>query len=538
MRTSLGQQLGRRWASRTVLIGVSALALLFAACSSTTGPVGTATPGGVTRGLWTRPVLPGLATPTVSAVAFADADQHIGYMCSATVRPSGTGTPFPETPIPGTPNLTPQPTPTLNIPGRPTPPSTQDITNAFWNTHDGGQSWAAATLPNDPDLICPISGIVAPDLANPADLFLLAGHGAVNLTNPTSVLPSQLTFRLWRSQDAGQTWQALRLPTVPNPIQPVVLAPYHLIIQVHGTRLIFATNYSGANALFTSDDQGQTWQSRGTESLASAKATSPLNTFAGFAAGPGNTLLALTTNTVQGASPSPFQVWQSSDGADTWVPLGAPALNLKAGATVHAQLFTAPGGTVAYLLAQATAVDGTSQLAVQRSTDGGNHWSALGWPSNPNANGAPFGGANIALLGTNFTVDAQGTAYVAPSINDLTAAQDPQGPLSAGFFAARVSSPAWVKVVAPFAPTNTALQLAVSLMPAGTLGTPGTNTVTPVLSVTPSVSPAPSSSVTPETTPSATPTVDGLPTLWTNFGPLTQFAAHPETAGLFGNVLP
>jgi hypothetical protein len=155
----------------------------------------------------------------------------------------------------------------------------------------------------------------------------------------------------------------------------------------------------------------------------------------------------------------------------------------------------------------------------------------------------PVGSANIVTLGTEFAVDARGDAFMAPTNSDLPPQQDANGPLSAGFFAAPISGSAWSAVVQPPSPQNTAFTLAVSLVPASALppSTPtATGTGTPAVPPIGPETPIPGATTTPAPagTPTPLPGSDGLPTLWTNFGPLAQFTAAPDTAGFFLNVLP
>lgn len=550
---------------------VAVLALtFFAACASTsTTTTGQPTPGPFARGTWVRPAFPTTSQPTVSIVGFADGDQRVGYACAATLMtstPTATGTPSTATPTPVNTTI-PAATATPGQPGVPT----GAVVSALLRTNDGGLTWQAATLPSSgTGLLCPISAIVAPDVADPLDVFFLAAFGDLNLQDPASIAPGQVRFELWRSQDGAQTWTQLALPVAPNPINPVVLSPYHLIINVHGQTLVLGSNYSGQNFLFRSTNGGKTWQQITGIPLKSGTVTQPARlTFAGFAQGANGALLALVDS--PGAQSSgAYEIYQSNDSAQTWKLLARPTLTLPSGATAQAQLFAAPGGSTLFMLVRsvtdtttpatptaAATPDATPtsasgvQVTSLRSTDNGATWTTLPWPTETGTTTTPVGSVNIATLGTEFAVDARGDAFMAPTNSDLPPQQDANGPLSAGFFEAPISTTAWSAVASPLVAQNTAFTLAVSLVPTGAIsgtptgtgtpsgtGTPGTAPIGPETPVPGTPGATATSTAAPAGTPTPLPGSDGLPTLWTNFGPLGQFTSAPDSAGFFLNVLP
>ncbi|MBA3826258.1 MAG: hypothetical protein H0X24_20455, partial [Ktedonobacterales bacterium] len=450
------------------------------------------------------------------------------------------------TPTTGTAAVTATPAPTATgISGRPTEPvQPQNISNAFWGTTDGGVTWQSATLPtSEANLLCPLSAIVAPDLADPQDVFFLAALGALNLQDPTSILPGQVHFELWRSRDGGVTWQALTLPAAPNPVATVILSPYHLFVGATGDTLALGTNYSGQNQLFTSSDAGKTWQQVTASGNVPGTTTHPYLAFAGGANG---TIVALTSNT--GSSEKPVAAWASSDSAKTWKRLADLPVTVASGATLTGQLFAAAGGQTIYAVVHATATTTDAKagpVTVARSTDAGATWTAIPWPTDATTN-APLGGALIGQLGIDFAVDAKGDAFAAPTVNDLAQQQDPTGPQSAGFYAVLAGQTQFTRVAQAPAAQETAFGLTVSLAPASALAPPTTTTpsatstnvatVTIEPTATPATTGTPSATTTPA--PIGTPTTDGLPTLWSNFGPITQFTSAPDTAGLLANVLP
>jgi hypothetical protein len=546
-----------RWLVRHRWFGASAvivLAVVFAACSSSTTSA-TPTPGPLPRGLWLRPVLNNAAPITVSAVGFAAANQEVGYACTSTL-PTTTGTPTTTpttTPPVATDTPTATPTATASPTGTPTATATTtlptNVVNQFWRTADGGQTWAAATLPatTASDFLCPVSAIVAPDLSDPTDVFFLAAHGNLDLTDPTAILPGQVRFELWRSQDGAQTWQKLTLPIVPNPIAPVVLSPYHLLVLAQGKTLILGTNASGQNYLFVSTDSGQSWQQ--SPGIPQSGSATPL-AFAGFAAGPNGSLLALAQSAVTPAPANPVDLWQSTNDAKSWTKVATPPLTLPTAVTAQFQLFTSPDGNTAFVLAHVTpqANEAAGQVVLVRSQDAGVTWTSIPWPTTASASSTtpvPLGGATIATQGTNFAVDAHGDAFMAPTNSDAPIQQDPTGPLNAGFFGLASAQTQWSSVALPPIAQNTVFTLAVSLTPSVALQpspTPGgTDTATDTPTVTPTATATATATATPGATPTGTATVanpNDLPTLWANFGPLAQFTSDPTNAGFFENILP
>lgn len=542
----MGRITYRWWHQALTLVSLATLVVV-AACATSGTTSTTTTPNPNPRGAWQRPAFTGISQATVSTVGFADSNPQIGYACAATLAapngtPVATGT---NTPTPGA-------TSTPGLPGRPTAIPTNNIASSFWRTSDGGLTWQAASLPPnlEADLICPISTIVAPDINNPQDVFFLAAFGALNLQNPSSIAPDQAHFELWRSTDGANTWQQLTLPIIQNPLMQEVISPFHLVIVVQKSRLLLGAKFDSAtDYLFSSTNNGKTWQ---LTTGVSQPSKAPLP-FAGFAAGPNDTILALASTT---SATTPYVVYQTTD-AKTWTVLGtAPPVTVPTGAQMTTQLFSAPGGGTIFVLARsATQGDPTSviQATTLRSTDGGQTWTNLGWPmqappagsptptptanatgtpmdtATPDANATatatpgatvPVGSLNIVTLGTEFTVDANGDAFMAPPNSDLPPQQDQLAPLSAGMFSVNSGQTQWSLAVAPPSNQNTAFTLAVSCVSAAAFGGTTTPTVPP----------------TGISTPIAGAT--GLPTLWTNFGPLAQFTTDPATAGFFYNVLP
>jgi hypothetical protein len=560
----MGRDTHRWWQQMLTLVSLAAFVVV-AACATSGTTSTTGTPPANPRGTWQRPAFPGLSQATVSSVGFADGNAQIGYACAATLAaptsvPTANGT---NTPTPGA-------TATPGLPGRPTAIPTNNIVSSFWRTSDGGLTWQSALLPQnlETDLLCPISTIVAPDLNNPQDVFFLAAFGALNLQNPSSIAPNQAHFELWRSTDGAITWQQLTLPVIQNPFMQVAISPFHLVIVVQKPRLLLGAEFDdAADYLFSSTNNGKTWQ---LATGVSQPSVAPLP-FAGFAAGPNGSLLALAKTT---SATAPYALYQTAD-AKTWKVFGAaPPITVPTGAQMATQLFSAPGGGTLFVLARSASQDttpATIQATAFRSTDGGQTWTNLGWPTEappvgsptptptanatatdtptagatagatatatatpgvnatatatPSATTVPVGSLNIVTLGTEFAVDANGDAFMAPPNSDLPPQQDDLAPLSAGIFSVTSSQTQWNLAVAPPSSQNTAFTLAVSLVAAATVGgtaTPATATAT--------------ATVTGTGTPVSGAT--GLPTVWTNFGPLAQFTTDPSEAGFFYNILP
>lgn len=539
-----------------------------AACSSSITAV-PPTPGLPQRGQWTRPQFPNVTLPTVSAVSFADADQHIGYACAATLA-TPAATPTATTTVTASGTVT--PSPTSSIPGRPTPPaSTAVLANTFWHTQDGGVTWSAATVPPGmPDLLCPLSAIVMPDASDPSDVFLLAAQGTVDLTSPTPTLPDAVSYQLWRSLNGGQLWQNVPLPTVPAENTPVPLSPYHLVILANGQTIWLASNDSGADALFSSPDGGKSWIRHSAVELTNGTTGGTL-IYAGFAAGAAGTLDVLATSSALAQTAKPYEIWQyAGDGSVRHIgDFASPIASNTQNISPDTQLFSSPDGKTLYAIIHAQSA--TPQTGLVASDDGGIHWSAIDWPASPTTKGATAGGNVIATLGENFTVAASGTAYFAPSNSDLPPSQDPLAQASVGVVRLTLGtntdgslSGMTTMVATPPTTTNTLVGLAVSLTPDLTL-TPGatasavataTVAVTPIPTLTPSnATPSPTVAVTPTpgatTTPGATvtpgatttattviPNTTGLPTVWTNFGPPNLYVTDSHDAGFFYDILP
>lgn len=533
------------------LVGVlccAVMAVVVAACGNNT--VAIPTPGPLVRGLWERPSFAGSQPISVSAIAFAGGDQRVGYACVATL-PAAMPTPVPTIPSDAT------ATPTPGIGGRPTPPtSAPTFVNAFWRTPDGGVNWQQQTIPPGmPNLLCPASAIVIPTAALPDDLFFLAGQGQIDLNNPLPSLPGQITYQLWRSPNGGLAWQALNLPMVPGTNTPVIISPDHLVILVRGQQIALASNASGADALFISNDAGQTWTR-----LSAAALTLPIETtpagrvFAGFAAGAGNTLLALATTA------DSLELWQTPDFGAHWLRISVVPQSFDPG--FQSQLFAAPNGPALYVPLHGTS-KGQALNSLTASPDGGQTWTTSNWPPSHTLPTGQAGAGTIMSLGANFTVDALGTAYFAPPNSDAPLSQDPQAQATAGFYRATITANAPsgdTLTIAPLAApppltTNTVVSLAVSLIAPDALVTPAPNatiTVAPATTDTPTATATsaatlsgtpPAATATPTTVPvtvaTATPTpVTGLPVLWTNFGPPALLALQPNQAGFFWNVLP
>jgi len=526
------------------------IATLLALSACSTGSSTAPAPNPIQRGQWVRTAFPGVTPPTLSAVAFADTDQRVGYACAAQVSQSSGATPTTTATVAAT-TSTPAATSTPGLPGQPTTaPGQTNFANSFLRTNDGGLTWQKMTLPvNQSNLLCPISAIVAPDLTNTSDVFFLAAFGTLDLSQPTGIAPGAIHYQLWRSNDGGQTWSQLTVPTEPNPITPAIIDPYHLVIMVKGQAITLASNFSGADLLFASDDGGKTWNLHNNPDLAQRTSIAANRVFAGFAAGPDGSLYALETSPSQLATTTPYQLWKSTDGGTTWHTLNGIDLGVKLGSDAHVQIFIAPEGQTIYLIAhsdQATSNGSTTPqpaTVTLRSTDGGGSWTTLTWPSNSNT---PLGAATIATLGENFAVDAAGNAYVAPTKSDLPLSQDAHAQESGGFYDAAAGGD-WKSVAQPKSSGATSINLAVSMTVLPSTSGTATPTGTASATETPAVTATATGATTPTATTTGTPApttastpvaTNGVPTLWTNFGPVSQLAQQPDATGFFENILP
>ncbi len=568
------------------------LTLLFTACSASTGNSSNLP---FTQGKWYQPVLGSYNSASVSSTAFAAANPEYGYACVSTLQSAAT--PGPQTPAASatsaatatqspTAQASPSATAALASTGTaaattPTalPTVTQSqITNTFWSTTTGGLYWNPVTLPATiGSFICPLSAVSAPNPQNPLDVFLLAAQGTFDVNNPFAFTPGQLQFQLWRSQDGGQTWKQLTTPTSVNSLQPLILSPYHLIIQVQGSTIVFANNYVGSQTLFVSYNSGQTWVQ---QSLNSVDSFAPLS-FAGFADGPNNSLWALVSSSDVSQTNTPYQIYQTNDFGQLWsfvtsVPIGAP---IPSGA--NAQLFTGANAQYDYVVTQvtpgtataptattiaptasaaasptatATTPSGTSgaalQTALYASSNTGVTWSKNIWPDS--VSGTPLGGAQIAQFGVNFAVDSRGYAYAAPTNSDNSPLSDPSAANSAGIYVFNGSSAA---LFAQTPATSTVMTMSLGYAPQTNVQNPQTPTPLPSATATEAVAPTTTASPPPIVAPTGTVTATGTasatavtsptatvtassvyPVLWVNFGPPSLFIASPSEAGFMGYI--
>lgn len=589
------------------LFSIGLIAMLFAGCGTTT----TSVPQPVQRGQWQRPNFQNILLPTVSAVTFTEANQQIGYTCVATLKsgvatpgatgtvaastatattiPSPTATAVPTVSATGTPSLT--PTPTIGIPGRPSPPpSAADIANSLWSTGDGGLTWQHMTLPTqDNTTICPLSAIAAPDLANPQDIFLLLASGTFDITNPIAISPNQVHYTLWRSQNGGNTWSSLAIPSAPNPIVPIVLSPYHITITMQGQTLLFGSVYPDNTVLFASTNGGTSWNFVAPQTVQSSATDTKRRAFVSFAPANGSGILALMSSPAVANSDEPYEIWRSSADGTQWtfvntVPVkggiptngyaqifASPIANIitviaqqntistttATGTTIPATVTPNPTSTAQTTLAAATSTPAPeSALFVHaslfRSGDGGITWSANLWPATTDT-GLPLGGSLIATYGLNCTVLSNGDTYFAPTLSDFTAAQDPHAAESAGIY--RTTGSVTALIAKPVDTARTILGFNVSLTPIAVLqGTPlatttATDTSTPVSTATTvaAATGTPSATSTVNATATSTAIHGSTPTgtttasvaiLWANFGPLQNLDQNITSVGLYQYILP
>ena len=254
-----------------------------------------------------------------------------------------------------------------------------------YRTTDGGGSWTTASLPTlpDPAAVAP-HGLLA-DPSSPTRVFAGLAH------------PDGAAFQfgdtvLYRSQDSGETWEALNPNTLGATIVPLTLDSVGRLLLSVDTGLNRGGNYGSgpwafvppptvdspvqlhlitqamidpasefsffvpaANGLAHAKDLGQTWEILGD----------------GLRAGRFNVLLAASTGTLLAADPDSGRVLRSQDDGATWT---AAALSLTGDATVLAALGEAADGRLFGV---------TTEGGLVKSDSDGEDWIHLDPDNNP-----------------------------------------------------------------------------------------------------------------------------------------------------------
>lgn len=274
----------------------------------------------------------------VSSLVFASSSRNVGYACAVAAGPAGSA-----------PSPTPsgKPTPT----SRPSPTSSALYRSVVYRSTDGGTTWTALETPFPAGRACRV--FVAS--LDASDVFVAEPASAAD---ESGLLPM-----LWRSRDAGTTWQALGQIT-----QPGERFSFDAVAVV-GQRLVAQVTSIGVPALpaqlYASADDGKTWtQLRTQQQLVGLYAA-------------GETLYASEKDSVPASASAPGPLYRSTDGGLTWAPVKPPY------ADVANLAFTLAADTThidAVGLIPASTAYGTNAHAVVTSVDGGATWARIDAP--------------------------------------------------------------------------------------------------------------------------------------------------------------
>ncbi|WIG60576.1 MAG: hypothetical protein OJF49_003324 [Ktedonobacterales bacterium] len=210
-------------------------------------------------------------------------------------------------------------------PGQPNPG--QPDTIVLWLTHDAGQHWTKAPLPEIKGWGCYVQ--VASDTPQHIAVLVDLGPGPNTDTHCTN-------YSLVLSADGGATWQTA--PTVYSPISQLVYICSHFV-WITARHVFLTTSYSivqttpgsgfstvGGGAIARSDDGGRTW----------ARVQFPDQSGMPTLLADGETIIASGADTANPKSGNSV-LWQSRDAGDNWQRM---AILEQSGAY---EILTAPG---------------------------------------------------------------------------------------------------------------------------------------------------------------------------------------------------
>lgn len=425
---------------RRRIIGLGLTLMLLAGCaihlpgsggSAAVAPP-TPQPAGLLPNQWVEQAFPGMFGPQSGSVAFAPGAATVGYACVNGQTLAGAATP--------------SPVPTLAA----TSTAVPILPVNLFATADAGQTWNAITAPAGITADCASSALIAPDATHATDLFLLVNTvplSALHTVNPTA----QTMLHLERSQDGGQTWQALKLPA-PAPLATGVtlgLNPGHVSLTVTARHILLGTNTVGVGgALFASFDGGQSW-------TASSSPDGGQSSILATAPGPNGTMVTLATPALGAIDPhATLSAWITND-AIHWAKLSSlpalPASDTTTQPYTGVTLVSAPNGKTLVALELAKIdLSGSSASRLVRSTNGGTTWQALPVLAPVNQTNNPFDLAIAALQGTNLAVTNDGRVWAQPDApNDLSGNNTPAPGIYAIGTGAGIT---WTNVTPPPAP--------------------------------------------------------------------------------------
>ena len=271
----------------------------------------------------------------------------------------------------------------------------------LWRTTDGGLTWTSSPLPAPTavDVSAPIS-VAAPDelhwyvslslqqgLGRPGPGVLLAssnggrtwtrqvlpGGGAIAFTTPSRGWLAPVDGGLFRTRDAGRTWQSAAVPapagfgsSLPLAELPTFSEPTHAVLPV-----TFRSGTRAAVSFLTSGNGGTTWRTAATV------------TGRRVAAAAGRVPTAIADATDWFALPDGgARVVGLVDGktvrsvATAGLPLAAPGFELEDVSFASA----AAGWATVSMCAAGTGAKCTRRETLYRTLDGGSHWAPLSAP--------------------------------------------------------------------------------------------------------------------------------------------------------------
>ncbi len=241
-----------------------------------------------------------------------------------------------------------------------------------WRSTDGGDTWTDVSPPDTGRWSTHDTYVAA---APDGTVYAANAYGRF-LTSPAPIGPTYQstpsTFHLFRSADAGDTWERLETPQVPNPVHRMWIEPAEggtvdvTLSTLDPSRRAIQEGPSTRPLWYLgSEDGGDTWEApvlvHEDTSFGSALVRTPDGTLA----------MALWTPYQEGPD---WTLMRSADGGETWqANRFGPDGTIEGFASSWHPLVAGPDG--AMHLAWAQAVDGEVRLRYVSSTDGGDTWT-------------------------------------------------------------------------------------------------------------------------------------------------------------------
>ena len=225
-----------------------------------------------------------------------------------------------------------------------------------------------------------------PPAAARADLtFIDDREGWLAADGVTSARCPQATLVLWHTRDAGDTWTAATTATADGPLCRGVVS----FVDAK-RRFLGGTAANGGAVLYRTTDAGARWTVvDGAPSLSSVRAVDAALLGVGAlpgALGPGKRLVARSTDGATWARLAEVDTSVGIVTASRWIVLGGPGgfiETVDSGATWHP--FDTDYGQASpvapvVLFGDAAVGYATTRSTIQRTTDGGAHWSRIPTP--------------------------------------------------------------------------------------------------------------------------------------------------------------